>query len=86
MKMHGDELGADQFVLVDGKSVISDVKELDTDEGWVEIFVPDLPEEQKVVQNTGDITEEDATIGTPTFDWKVQRLEGKIEVRSLNDQ
>lgn len=78
MKLHGDNLQANQVVTVNGKIVSADVKELDTDEGWVDIFLPVFNEEAVTIQSGDNVAG-----GVSYFDTEVKRLIGEIKVVEL---
>lgn len=78
MHFHGDELAANQVVTVNGRKVMADIKEGNTEEGWVEIFMPVL-KDVNTIHHNGDVDEQ----SLPLFDSEVKRLEGKIEIVGL---
>jgi hypothetical protein len=83
MRIHGDALLPDQVVTINGRKVLSDVKELDTEEGWVDVFLPDIQNAVNVDKATQVQIDSELTT---MFDWVVKRLEGQVIVVSLNDE
>ena len=81
MHFHGDELGPDKVVTVDGRIVQADIRELNTDEGWVDIFFPVMPTEEKMAE-VGDV---DTATNVPIFDTEIRRLTGKIRIETLGE-
>lgn len=59
-------------ILLDGK-IVSNVVELDTDEGWVDVAIPSFYDEP-VTMETGEVRE------LATFEWVIKRLFGKVEI------
>ena len=57
MKLSGDQLGPEHVVIVNNKMVQGNIKELDTEEGWVDVFMPIIPTE------TNELSADDVIAG-----------------------
>lgn len=64
-------------VVVDGKPVVADVVQADTEEGWVDVELPNFV-------NLESIDAEDTKLKTdgetPVFDPKIKRIVGEVKV------
>jgi len=67
---------------------MSNIKELDTDEGWVDIFIPILPEEVEELDVEDERDKEDIEIVSEAqnLEYEVMRLEGEVKVAELRNQ
>lgn len=79
MKLHGDNLQVNQVVTVNGKMVTADVKELDTEEGYIDIFLPVFDTQETFDKNKDFKDDGDM----PLFDYQVKRLTGEIKIIEL---
>jgi len=80
VRKQGDQLRANEYVTVDGRPIMADVREFDTDEGWVEIFMPVISQTKTVSR---DDRLPDESEPPNTLDWEVKLLKGKIEVKTM---
>ena len=78
MRLHGDEIASDILVLVNGKSISADIRELDTEEGWVDIDLPIIESENRISKKNG-VDER----YLPVFDYQTKRLIGKVELKRM---
>jgi hypothetical protein len=76
LTMKDEESKKVKAVLVDGKRVVMPIA-FDTDEGWVDVLVPNIQKEQSIRAGS-QVDIENA--GTTELDWQNQRIQGKIEV------
>ena len=76
--MHGDELAPNQVVTIDGKPIMVDIREVNVEEGWVEIELPSF-ESKNTIDKSGAVDERDI----PLFDTEVKRLTGKVKIIEL---
>ena len=83
MNLYGDNLSPSQIVTVNGKLVSADIKELNTDEGWVDIFLPKLDDSAVVFKEGDEINTEEFQV--PVFDYEVKRLTGEVKVVELQE-
>jgi hypothetical protein len=65
-------------VTIDGKTIVADVVQVDTTEGWVEIELPELKEVKYIDKQTPI----DIKSSVPVFDTIIKRLMGKVKVFS----
>ena len=80
MHLHGDNLEPNQVVTVNGRPIMADVQEVNTDEGWVDICLPVLEEVTEHTQNGKPFVD---TEYFPTFTYEVKRLTGEIKIVEL---
>ena len=83
MHLYGDNLQANQVVTVDGKMISADIKELDTDEGYVDIFLPVFDELTSYSQDSELWMDKENNKSLPTFSTEVKRLTGEVKIVEL---
>jgi len=85
MKLKHDDSDASkvQTILLDGKRLVkSVVKELDTDEGWIDCLHMIIPKTSKdeQVQHSSVVDTTKKEIPAAAGEWETRRLHGKVEV------
>jgi hypothetical protein len=85
MKLYGDQLGPQHIVFINGKPIMSNIKELDTEEGWVDIFLPILPDKVVTAEFEEEVSKTEAEIisEAQNLEYEVKRLEGEVKVGEL---
>ncbi len=78
MKLVEDQL-LDKVVFVNGKRIAADIKELNTDQGWVDIMLPVINSPVVISARNKSLN---GDLGKPKDSYIIKRLEGKVEVFS----
>ncbi len=85
MKLNGDELSPSQYVTVDGKNILVMIKEIDIEEGYVDILIPIIPiAAPSLTADDAIKIAEGQEEEFSKFDYEVKRLTGKIEIKDLS--
>jgi hypothetical protein len=68
----------DKVVFVNGKRIAADIKSLDTEKGWVDIYIPVLNQSKTTSARDQQLDTDEDNI--PKFEYTIKRLQGQVEV------